>query len=226
MFFQRHYDSFKRQMETVSLENFNTPLNGAKILCYGNFQKKYPPIMEYIKDIRNPMKKLVLITNNVFGLNSHFPFHYDAVFQARDSNDWTMIVTHLTYVVKPALVVCDVLIPDALWKKIGKDVTFIHLMNGAVSQNAVRAYDCIFFAEDTDSHRILQLIYKGTYTPSENKEILQELRVAGAGLVWTRVSEPSGGNIYWYDPVQYQQVTLSKGQMGELFSWLALQYRE
>jgi hypothetical protein len=215
--------------DTVSLEHFTTLLRNSRILCYGTFTA-YPPIMEYIKDIRNPIKKMVLITNNVFGLNSHYPFHYDAVFQARDSNDWTMIVTHLTYVVKPALVVCDVLIPDALWKKIGKDVTFIHLLNPAtqsiVSQNAVRAYDCIFFAEDTDSHRILQNIYKSTYTTAENKEIVQELRVAGAGLVWTRVSEPSGGNIYWYDPVQYQQVTLSKGQMGELFSWLALQYRE
>jgi len=217
-------------METVSLENFNTPLNGSKILCYGNFQKKYPPIMEYLKDIRNPMKKMVLITNNVFGLNSHFPFHYDAVFQARDSNDWTMIVTYLTYVVKPALVVCDVSAPDALWKKIGKDITFIHLLNptvhGAVTQTSVRAYDCIFFSDDVDSHRILQFVYKPSYTMSENKEVIQELRVAGAGLIWTRISEPSGGNIYWYDPVQYQQVTLTKGQMGELFNWLASQYRE
>jgi hypothetical protein len=213
-------------METVSLENFNTPLHGAKILCYGNFQKKYPPIMEYIKDIRNPIKKTVLVSNNAFGLNSHFPFHYDAVFQARDSNDWIMIVTYLTYVVKPALVVCDVAAPDALWKKLTKDITFIHLLNPSHNVQSIKAYDSIFFAEDTDSYRILQTVYKPSYTVTENKEILQELRVAKAGLTWTRVSEPSGGNIYWYDPIQYQQVSLSKGQMGELFSWLANYYSE
>ena len=212
-------------METVSLENFNTPLHGAKILCYGNFQKKYPPIMEYIKDIRNPLKKMVLITNHVFGLNSHFPFHYDAVFQGRDSNDWTMIVTYLTYVVKPCLVVCDIPVPDALWKKIGKDVTFIHLLN-PIQQNSVRAYDCIFFAEDADSHKVLQMVYKPSYTVGENKEIVQELRVAGAGLVWTRIGEGGGGAIYWYDPVPGQPNLLSRGQMSDLFGWLACQYRD
>jgi hypothetical protein len=96
----------------------------------------------------------------------------------------------------------------------------------APAVQSVKAYDSIFFAEDTDSHRILQTVYKPSYTVTENKEILQELRVAKAGLTWTRVSEPSGGNIYWYDPIQYQQVTLSKGQMGELFSWLAHYYSE
>jgi len=211
--------------DTVSLENFNTPLNGSTILCYGNFQNKYPPLMEYIKDIRSPVKKMVLISNTVFGLNGHFPFHYDAVFQARDSNDWTMIVTYLTYVVKPALVVCDIAVPDALWKKLGKDITFIHL-SAVAPLSSIRAYDCIFFAEDAEVQRVIQTVYKASYSANENKEILQELRVAGAGLVWTRRDESVGGAMYWYDPVAKQQAALSKGQMGELFSWLAGQYKE
>lgn len=206
--------------DTVSLENFSTSLPGAKILCYGNFKKKYPPIMEYVKDIRNPIKKTVLITNTVFGLNQHFPFHYDAVFQARDSNDWTMIVTYLTYVVKPVLVVCDSAVPDALWKKLGKDITFVHL-SLIIPLSSVRAYNCIFFADETDSCRVLQTVYRGSYSASENKEILQELRVAGAGLVWCSVNESANGALYWYDPVTYQQVALSKEQLSELFGWLA-----
>ena len=212
-------------METVSLENFNTVLNGSKILCYGNFQKKYPPIMEYIKDIRNPMKKTVLISNTVFGLNHHFPFHYDAVFQARDGSDWTMIVTYLTYVVKPLLVVCDVAVPDALWKKLVKDITFIHIAVVA-PLTSIRAYDSIFFADDTDSCRVLQTVYKASYSPSDNREILQELRVAGAGLAWTRVNESGNGAMYWYDPVPHQPLSLSKGQMSEIFQWLAGQYKD
>jgi hypothetical protein len=210
--------------DTVSLEHFSTPLRGGRILCYGAFTK-YPPIMEYIKDIRNPIKKMVLITNTVFGLNSYFPFHYDAVFQARDQNDWTMILTYITYVVKPALIVCDVAVPEALWKKLGKDVTFIHL-SGVIPMASIRAYDCIFFAEDAEVQRVLQIVYKASYSVHENKEILQELRVANAGLVWTRIDEAVAGALYWYDPVPKQAAALSKKQMGELFGWLAAEYRE
>jgi hypothetical protein len=61
---------------------------------------------------------------------------------------------------------------------------------------------------------------------NENKEILQELRVANAGLVWTRVDEAVTGALYWYDPVPKQSAALSKKQMGELFGWLAAEYRE
>ena len=60
----------------------------------------------------------------------------------------------------------------------------------------------------------------------ENKEVLQELRVANAGLCWTRVNEAAGGMMYWYDPIPLQAAGLSKGQMSELFSWLAVQYKE
>jgi len=186
---------------------------------------KYPPIMEYIKNIRNPMKKNVLISNTVFGFNSHFPLHYDAVFQGRDSNDWTMILTYLTYVVKPSLVICDIVIPDAFWNKMPKEITFVHLLPNAPIQS-IRAYDSIFFAEDAEVQRVLQTVYRASYSANENKEILQELRVAGAGLVWTRVEESAGGAVYWYDPVGKHQVSLSKGQMSELFTWLAGQYQE
>ena len=83
-----------------------------------------------------------------------------------------------------------------------------------------------FFADDVDSHRVLQMVYKPSYTVGENKEIVQELRVAGAGLVWTRIGEGGGGAIYWYDPVAVQPSLLSRGQMSQLFEWFAAQYRD
>ena len=181
--------------------------------------------MEFTKDIRNPMKNMVLLTNGAFGLNQYFPFHYDAVFKAHDGNDWTMIVTYLSYVVKPVFVVCDIAVPDVVWKKIGKDITFVHLMNN-MPLSSMRPYQCIFFAEDADSCRVLQTVYRGSYSVSENKEIVQELRVAGAGLVWCSINEAPSGALYWYDPVSYQQVTLSKGQLSELFGWLSSCYKE
>ena len=53
----------------------------------------------------------------------------------------------------------------------------------------------------------------------EHKEILNELRVAGAGIMWTRMNEErSNGNIYWYDAVEVSQSgKLSNSQMSELF---------
>ena len=70
------------------------------------------------------------------------------------------------------------------------------------------------------------MVYKPSYTVGENKEIVQELRVAGAGLVWTRIGEGGGGAIYWYDPVPGQPNLLSRGQMSDLFGWLASQYKD
>ena len=85
----------------------------------------------------------------------------------------------------------------------------------------------------------LQMLYKGTaligperssdrsaqpvhrsLTPAHYKEIVQELRVAGAGLAYT------GGTIYWYDTVASQgSDPLSGKQLSELFLWLAERFR-
>ena len=49
---------------------------------------------------------------------------------------------------------------------------------------------------------MIQSIYRASYGPKEHKEIIQELRVAAAGLAWSRVQEESSnGTLCWYDPV-------------------------
>jgi len=64
-------------------------------------------------------------------------------------------------------------------------------------------------------------VFRATYSQKEHKEILQELRVAGAGIAWTKVEEEMGnGSIYWYDPVQ-QGERMEKGQMADLMMYLA-----
>lgn len=223
------------ETQTVQIDAFNTNLHGCRILCQGPFPNgKYAPIMEYIQKLRDPFKKKILLTRAAFSLNKHMPLQYDAVFQVKDSQDWTLILTYITYAPKPLLVVAeDIPIPDGLWQKLNRTTTFINITSSY--QLNIRPYDAIFFApieELTTSYadyvfKLLQSVYKASYSPKEHKEILQELRVAAAGICWTKYEEDKpGGAIYWYDPVTSNQGdSLSNKQMSELFGWLSEQFK-
>ena len=219
---------------TVQIDAFNTNLHGARILCQGPFPNgKYAPIMESIQKLRDPFKKKILLTKTAFSLSKYLPLQYDAVFQVKDTNDWTLILTYITYAPKPLLVVVeDVPIPEGLWQKLNKTITFVNITSSYVLN--IRPYDTIFFApieELATSYteyvlKLLQSVYKSTYSPKEHKEVLQELRVASAGVCWTKYEEDTqGGAIYWYDPVANNQGdSLSNKQMSELFNWLSQQF--
>jgi len=188
--------------------------------------------MESIQKLREPFKKKILLTRAVFSLCQSIPLQYDASFQVKDTSDWTLILTYITYTPKPLLVVSeDIPIPDGLWQKLTKSTTFVNISSSHVLN--VRPYDAIFFAsieELTISYaeyvfKVLQSVYKSSYTQKEHKEVLQELRVAGAGICWTRHEESgAAGNIYWYDAVNNQGDSLSNKQMSELFMWLSRQF--
>jgi hypothetical protein len=220
---------------TVQIDAFNKNLHGCRILCQGPFSNgKYAPIMESIQKLREPFKKKILLTRAAFSLSKFIPLQYDATFQVKDSQDWTLILTYITYAPKPLLVVAeDVPIPDALWQKINRTTTFVNITSSNVLN--IRPYDTIFFApieELTNSYtdyvyKLLQSVYKHSYTTKEHKEVLQELRVALAGICWTKYEEDTaGGAIYWYDPVaENQGDNLSNKQMSELFTWLADQFK-
>jgi hypothetical protein len=222
-------------MESIQIDAFNTNLHGCKILCQGPFSNgKYAPIMEYIQKLREPFKKKILLTRTAFSLSKYMPLQYDAVFQVKDTHDWTLILTYITYAPKPLLIVAeDIQIPDGLWQKLNKSTTFVNLTSSYVIN--IRPYDAIFFApieELTTTYadyvyKVLLSVYKQNYTQKEHKEILQELRVATAGICWTKYEENSaGGNIYWYDPVMSNQGdSLSNKQMSELFLWLSDQFK-
>lgn len=216
-------------MDTISLEAFNTNLHNCRILCQGPFPKsKYPPIMESIQRLREPYKKKILLSNTAFSLSKYLPLQYDAMFQVKEGSDWTMIITYITYAPKPLLVVSeDISIPDGLWQKLNRTTTFVNITSSSVLN--VRPYDAIFFApmeEVVSSYsdyvcKLLQSVYKSSYSQKEHKEIIQELRIAGAGLSWTKVDEDGSGSIFWYDTVNHQGDCLSNKQMSELFGWLS-----
>ena len=221
----------QKQEESIQIDAFNTNLHGCKILCQGPFiQGKYAPIMDSIEKLREPFKKKILITKTAFSFSKYLTLQYDAVFQVKDNQDWTLILTYVTYAPKPLLMVVeDVQIPDGLWSKLTRQTTLVNFSSTPI-QN-VRAYDAIFFApiEELSSgfaefiFRQLQSLYRASYSQKEYKEIMQELRVAGAGVAWTRMGEQSmGGNIYWYDPITVNQGDrISPKQLSELFMWLS-----
>jgi len=221
-------------METIKLDAFNTNLHGCRILCQGPFPKQYPPIMDSIQKLREPFKKKILLTNTPFGISKYLPMAYDTVFHIKDTADWTLLLTYITYAPKPLLVVSeDIVIPDGLWPKITRQTTFVNFAASLVLSG--RPYDAIFFApmEDVSNvyadyvYKMLQSLYRASYSPKEHKEILQELRVAQAGLVWSKVEEESqGGSVCWYDPVAIQATDrLTPNQMAEILTALAGQMR-
>jgi len=177
--------------------------------------------MESIQKLREPFKKRILLTKTAITLA------YDAVFQMKDTADWTLALTYMTYAPKPLLIVCeDIVIPDGFWAKVQRNMTVVHFTSQPTLQ--IRPYDAIFFSEEPNvdhMFKMLQSIYRASYSTKEHKEILQELRIAGAGLVWSKVEEDQGGQVYWYDPVPSMgNDKLSNAQLVDVFSLLARQF--
>jgi hypothetical protein len=223
--------------ETIQLEAFNNDLNGARILCQGLFTAKYPSLIEYIQQLRNPFKKKILLSNTSFHLCKYLPLHYDATFQVKDSQDWTLILTYITYAPKPLLVVAeDINVPDGLWNKMNRSTTFVNFSNSPINKIAkLYSYDTIFFSPIQEIntnyteyvYKVLQGLYRTNYTMNEHKEIVNELRVASAGIVWNRLNEErTTGSIYWYDPVEINSSDrLSNKQLSELLGFLSDQFK-
>ncbi len=227
------YKINRMDTSTIQIDGFSTNLHGCRILCQGPFSNgKYAPIMDSIQKLREPFKKKILLTRSTFSLCQQLPLQYDASFQVKDTADWTLVLTYITYAPKPLLVVSeDIPIPDGLWQKLTKSTTFVNIALSPITN--IRPYDAIFFASVDElsipyaEHifKVLQSIYKPSYTQKEHKEVLQELRMANAGICWTRHEETTtGGNIYWYDAVSNQGDSLSNKQMSELFMWLSRQF--
>ena len=224
-----------QQIESIEIGAFNTNLHSCRILCQGPFPNhRYPPIMESIQRLREPFKKKMLLTHSAFSLSKYIPLQYDVSFQVKEIQDWSLILTYITYAPKPLLVVAeDIPIPDGLWQKLTRTTTFVNITSSY--QLNIRPYDAIFFApiEELGTSyaeyvfKILQSVYKATYSPKEHKEVLQELRVASAGICWSRYEEDTAnGAVYWYDPVTNNRGdSLSDKQMSELFSWLSEQFK-
>jgi len=210
-------------MDTIHINAFQTTLHGARILCQGPFPShQHPPLEEAITSIRSPFKRRILLTK---GPPPQGPYH--AVIQIQEGADWALALTYITHCPKDCLVVVDdVPIPPALWARLPPTATLVHRVT--TPPTTVAPYSAIFFAPLQDAtclladhvFRILQQVYASPYSAKEFKEVVNELRVAGLGLVF------SGGQLEWYDPVpeSLDAGTWSNRQLSELFERLARQF--
>jgi hypothetical protein len=216
--------------DTLQIEAFQTNLHGAKILCQGPFPPdRQPPILESITDRRQPFQKKVLLSLTPFSFSKSLALSYDATFHVATAADWSLALTYIVHCPKPTLVVADdIPVPDAVWARIPRTVTFVHLLS-TPARNP-KLYDAVFFAAINDSNTpYSEMTYRGVQAllgsvgTKEYREIINELRVASAGIAWSKVDETTeAGALYWYDPVKQQGAeTLSKKQLADLFSWLA-----
>ena len=230
------YQSFIEMSDTVHLDAFQTNLHGSKILLQGPFTKgKLPPLQEHIQQLRSPFKRKVLLTNTPFSFNKLLPFTYDAIFQMKEGLDWSLALTYILHAPKDVLVVAeDIPIPDAVWSKLTPHITFLHIVTAPL--RVVVPYDTIFFApidDITNTYtdtvlKALQSSFKKTFQQKEFRDILQELRVAKAGLAWTSVGEVPGigarGALYWYDPEGSEEEVFTRKELSDLFQMLSHQF--
>jgi len=153
----------------------------------------------------------------------------------KEGLDWSLALTYILHAPKDVLVVAeDIPIPDAVWSKLTPHITFLHIVTAPL--RVVVPYDTIFFApidDITNTYtdtvlKALQSSFKKTFQQKEFRDILQELRVAKAGLAWTAVEEGSSGGIrgalYWYDPEVAEEDPLSRKELSDLFQMLSHQF--
>jgi len=219
--------------DTVHIDAFQTNLHGSRILLQAPFPKgRMPPLQDHIELLRQPFQRRVLLTNTPISVMKPMAYAYDAIFHIKEVQDWSLALTYILHAPKDVLVMMEELpVPDGVWLKLPKSVTVLHQVSAPLRR--LDPYDTVFFApiEDLTSsyadlvYKQLLVLYKKTYQPKEFKEILQELRVAKAGLAWTRQSEAAAtGALYWYDPVSESSGQLSKQQLADLFSYLSTQF--
>jgi hypothetical protein len=221
------------QHHKIEVEAFDSNLHGGKILCQGPFpNNRLPPVIDAVKHLREPFKKVILLTQSQYIIGKSLTLNYDAIFQITESMDWSLALTYILHSPKPSLVIADnIQIPDAFWGKLTKGITTIHITSTPI-KNMIH-YDAVFFAPIQDIQspysewvfNQIQMLFRTSYTQKEYREILQELRVAGAGLAWTKMHENAvSGAIYWYDAVSNQGTdTLSKRQISDILQWLSNQ---
>ncbi len=200
--------------DVVKLENFDTPLVGSHTVFYIEGGALACPSLPGTLDALihgEPYNRHVLITAPTSRCSSLFRCNWDAVFQPADQKEWTLILTYCSYAPRPLFVHIDDAVhpPEAFFQRLpqGTTVTEVRRLE-TVSESPIRA-DTIFYppVQDLTSADATAIIRSlnvqvGSRDVEGKRAYLRELRVARAGLVWTRVREPTAhGTTYWYDPV-------------------------
>jgi hypothetical protein len=215
---------------TIQIEGLSTNLRGGKHLVLRTAGSKLPDLADFIGG-GEAFQKYVLLTGKGADPISQFWLPWSSSFMITDQRDWSMALTYLTNAQKPLFCLADqsIQIPEAFLRRLaGQNITFIHVTvptAALATSMALPHYDSIFVApvEDINStfyESALTVIQRSftRHRDYEMKDVLKELNVANAGLVWTRLQESDpGGAVYWYEPGGVShKLMISQKQIGAM----------
>jgi hypothetical protein len=199
-------------MQTINIEGLSTSLRGGKHLIIHGTNMKMPDFADFLSG-GEPIQRYLLLTGRNGDMSAQFWFPWNGVLTLVDARDWNFALTYIANAPKPLFCLVDdsLTVPEAFLRRVPASVTLVHLIQPSpelATSMALPHYDSVFISPIDDigskfyesALTCLQRVFKrhGEY---DMKEVLRELRVAGAGLVWTRIQESDpGGAVYWYEP--------------------------
>jgi hypothetical protein len=201
----------------MTIENFDTPLRGSKILQYTLKGCQSAPLYEIAAAGGESFARSILVAPaRAAAAQQFFRTAWDAVFQIQPlqqqqqhqiQQDWSFILTYISNSPKPTCILIEEGIdpPEAFIKRLPQHTTLI--VQKPLGSRPSLVYDTIFFPPigepvSQEANYVLSVLDILLQNKNdERRSWLKELRVAGAGIVWTRVAESrSQGAVYWYDP--------------------------
>lgn len=215
----------------IKIDPFSASLRGQRILSQRDDPRAVPPLLDYVQNLREPFYKMYHVSALSAGLAPpSILLPYSISYHVRDGTDWSFFLSNLVHCAKtkPVLVVIEgVEVPAAVWQKMPvANVTVIHLAQFApaaapsitpavptVPARTLTPYNTVFFpileqvvpaAAEAIQTQLRTIGH--TLTTKELTDILHELRVAKAGLVWCGADN----SLYWYDAAD------TYGQMGTI----------
>ncbi len=215
---------------TIQIEGLSTNLRNGKHLVLRTTGSKLPDLTDFLAG-GEAFQKYVLLTGKGADPISQFWLPWSATFQITDQRDWSMALTYLTNAPKPLFCLADqsIQIPEAFLRRLtGQNVTFVHVTAPTATlatSLALPHYDSVFLAPVEDLAAtfyesalvVIQRVFP-RHREYEMKDVLKELNVANAGLVWTRLQESDpGGAVYWYEPGgTSHKLMISQKQIGAM----------
>jgi hypothetical protein len=187
--------------QELHIEAFNDNLRGKRILQYIRGRNDAgTPVFE------TAFARKVLVSTGSKPSHELLRTRWDVHYSISDPKEWILIVTYIANAPKPLCVLCEdgAELPDIVMKKVAtiQGVTIVcqRLMTNGIG--GLNNYDVLFFPPVDDiggneSAIMLQALNALAPSSEDRREWLKELRIAGAGLVWSRQS-----GISWYDPAE------------------------
>ncbi len=194
--------------DTKQLENFDESIVG-KPSIFLTGAAAINPYWYTIGANRAQYSRRILITNDIGA--SIASIEWDSIFRPREAVDYSLILTYIINSPHAVYIQSDMELPEqfvtALYTKASRHttpVTLIVVLSGGTLPRSTRLFHNIFFPHivdhsSADAAKYIGFIHSFGLSNTNDDELrayIKELRIAGGGLVWSRV----GQSIYWYDP--------------------------